>query len=469
MPRRSSKFVCQQCGYESTGWLGKCPNCGSWNSLVETVEVRLNSKSKQERKKTGLAVAPIRLSEVEKKKFERVSTGIGELDRVLGGGLVPGQVVLVAGEPGIGKSTLLLQAADKISQIRNEGKVLYVSGEESAEQIALRAERLGIVVGKQPTSVLRKAQDSGEVNNSKQEREIYLLTETDIDEVISTLGSLDNLNLIIVDSIQTMTTEDLAGVSGSVGQVRECASRIIQAAKSLKVPVFIVGHVTKEGTIAGPRVLEHLVDTVLWFEGSRSEILRIVRTVKNRFGPTDETGVFEMRETGLIGTENPSSLFLSEQREGKISGSVITCLMEGTRPILVEVQALVVPSQLAMPRRVASGIDFAKLQLLVAVLTRRLGLPLGSHDVFVNIAGGIKIEEPAVDLAIALAIVSAYRDKPLVKDTVVFGEVGLLGEVRPVKFMEKRAKESSRLGFTKVIGPLQIKTVGEAIKFLFKS
>lgn len=456
MVKRLTKFVCQQCGYESTGWLGKCPNCGSWNSLVETIQ-----KTEDRRQKTAKrpeSVRPVKLGEVEKKKFERVSTGIDELDRVLGEGLVPGQVVLVAGEPGIGKSTLLLQAAEKVTvnskSEQGQDKVLYVSGEESVEQIALRAERLGI--SSSLSTSLRKGKTT----------EIYLLSETDIDNVLGVLSDLDALSLIIIDSIQTMTTGDLAGVSGSVGQVRECAARIIRAAKDLQVPAFIVGHVTKEGTIAGPRVLEHLVDTVLWFEGSRSEALRIIRTVKNRFGPTDETGVFEMKENGLFSAQNPSLLFLAENKEGKISGSVVTCLIEGTRPILVEVQALVVPSQLTMPRRVASGVDFAKLQLLVAVLTRRLGLPLGTHDVFVNIAGGIRVEEPAVDLAIALAIISAYKDKPIDPKAVVFGEVGLLGEIRPVKFMEKRAKESERLGFSRVAGPLQAKTIGEAMKFL---
>lgn len=443
MPKTQTKYICQQCGYESTGWLGKCPNCGSWNSLVETITLAGKDKDKGNRRETR--ATPVRLGEVEKKQFARMPIGIPELDRALGGGLVAGQVVLVAGEPGIGKSTLLLQAAAKVG---SGTKVLYVSGEESAQQIAMRAERLGV----------------SEIDKDKErDKDVYLLAETDIDEVLSNLSNLSDLGMVVIDSIQTMVTEDLDGVAGSVGQVRECAGRVAQMAKRSGIPVFLVGHVTKEGAIAGPRVLEHLVDTVLWFEGSRSEGLRVVRAIKNRFGPTDEAGVFEMRENGLIAVENPSALFLKE-RGVNVSGSVVTCALEGTRPLLVEVQALVVPSQLAVPRRVASGVDFARLQLLVAVLTRRLGLPLGANDVFVNIAGGLRVEEPAADLAIVLAIASAYQDKPVDSKTVVLGEVGLLGEVRPIGQMEKRIKEAKRLGFTKTIGPGVVKTVEEAVR-----
>jgi DNA repair protein RadA/Sms len=445
-----SKYVCQQCGYESAGWLGKCPNCGSWNSLTEEVSVGVNSKL--EKRRIGNGAKPVRLGEVEKKKMERISTGLSELDRALGGGMTHGQVVLVAGEPGIGKSTLLLQVANLLrSGQASEGgsKVLYVSGEESAEQVALRAERLGI---------------SREKGKGEREKGIFLLAETDIDEVIGRMGEMGEVGLVIVDSIQTMITTDLAGVAGSVGQVRECAARIAQEAKRAGIPVFIVGHVTKEGAIAGPRVLEHLVDTVLWFEGTRSESLRVVRAIKNRFGPTDEAGVFEMTDKGLTGVENPSALFLSERKDGEVSGSAVTCLIEGTRPLLVEIQALVVPSQLAIPRRVASGVDFARLQLIVAVLTRRMGLPLGTQDVFVNVAGGIQVEEPAADLAIAVAIASAYRERSVGAKTVIFGEVGLLGEVRSVGQSEKREKEAKRLGFLKVVGPGRVRTVGEAMR-----
>lgn len=454
MAKNQSKFVCQQCGYESTGWLGKCPNCGSWNSLVETVTVKSNSKQVR-RRPGGEGSKPVRLGDVEKKKFERVSTGVGELDRALGGGLVPGQVILVAGEPGIGKSTLLLQACNRLclAKTGEEGlKVLYVSGEESAEQVAMRAERLGVTVKV----------------NSKQGNDIYLLAETDVDAVVDQMNQVEKIALVVVDSIQTMTTEDLAGVAGSVGQVRECASRIIQAAKVLGVPVFLVGHVTKEGTIAGPRVLEHLVDTVLWFEGSRSGSLRVVRAVKNRFGPTDEAGVFEMRETGLSGVDNPSALFLSERDSRGVAGSVVTCLLEGTRPMLVEIQALVVPSQLAIPRRVASGVDYSRLQVIVAVLTRRMGMALGGQDIFVNVAGGIQVAEPSADLAIAMAIISAFEDRQVDPTTVVLGEVGLLGEIRQVGQFERRIKEAKRLGFNKVVGP-EVKTLKEAARTVGRS
>ena len=450
--KQISKYVCQQCGFESTGWLGKCPNCGSWNSLAEEVIVKVGSR--QEGRERGVKSVPVRLGMVEKRKLERVSTGIGELDRALGGGLVAGQVVLVAGEPGIGKSTLLLQVAANMGLAPARGEksgVLYVSGEESAEQVALRAERLGV-----------EDKKMGESGNGFKEG-IYLLAETDVDEVIDGMGGMEDLSLMIIDSVQTMTTEDLAGVAGSVGQVRECAARLAAVAKRYGVPVFLVGHVTKEGAIAGPRVLEHLVDTVLWFEGSRSENLRIVRAVKNRFGPTDEAGVFEMVDRGLAEVANPSSLFLIDRKE-PVPGSAVTCLVEGTRPILVEIQALVVPTQLPVPRRVASGVDFARLQVVVAVLTKRMGLPLGSSDVFVNVVGGIRVEEPAADLAIATAVVSAYRDRPIRGGVVVLGEVGLLGEVRPVSQAEKRSREATRLGFKRTIGPAEVRTVAEAVR-----
>lgn len=381
--------------------------------------------------------SPIRLSSVKKADYQkRISTGIGELDRVLGGGILPGMVVLVAGEPGIGKSTLLLQLAGKLKD------VLYVAGEESAGQIANRAARLGV----------------GGSN-------ISVLEETDVDEIVSNLSTLSNLSLIIVDSIQTLTTEDLTGVAGSIGQVRECASRLSHFAKANNVPVFMVGHVTKEGTIAGPRVLEHMVDTVLWFEGERAQSLRILRAVKNRFGATDEVGVFTMEEKGLIPISNPSELFLGEQKS--VPGSVATAVLEGTRVLLVEIQALVVPTKLAFPKRVSSGIDPRRLELLVAVLTRRAGLPLWDFDIFVNVAGGIKIEEPAADLAIALSIASAFQDKPLLADTLAIGEVGLLGEIREVPMSERRTKEARRLGFRNTVTKKEVKTVAQAIKKSF--
>ena len=431
-----SKYVCQQCGYESTGWLGKCPECGTWNSLVETV-VEVNSKSQRvPHGQVSVGQAKIiNLSDIKQSATKRISTKISELDRVLGGGLVQGQVVLVAGEPGIGKSTLLLQLSN------NLGRVLYVCGEESVNQIKVRADRL-------------------EVKRSG----IDLLENTDVDSVIDAIKSP---LAIIVDSIQTMTTSDLSGMAGSVGQVRECAFRLLKAAKEKNIPLFLVGHVTKEGTVAGPAVLAHIVDTVLWFEGDKTLTTRVLRAVKNRFGPTDEVGVFQMEDKGLIPVDNIEKAFL-EKNQKAVSGSVVTSVMQGTRPLLVEIQALVVPTKLVIPRRVAQGIDSRRLELLLAVLTRRCGLPLYEHDVFVNVAGGLKITEPASDLAICLAVASSYFDKPISGKTIAVGEVGLLGEIREVVAQDKRIKEAKRMGFTLPISSKEAKFVGQAIKTLFK-
>lgn len=431
-----SKYVCQQCGYESTGWLGKCPECGTWNSLVETV-VEVNSKSqKAPHGQVSVGQAKIiNLSDIKQSATKRISTKISELDRVLGGGLVQGQVVLVAGEPGIGKSTLLLQLSDKL------GSVLYVCGEESVNQIKVRADRLGV-------------KKSG----------IDLLENTNVDSVID---AIESPLAIIVDSIQTMTTSDLSGMAGSVGQVRECAFRLLKAAKEKNIPLFLVGHVTKEGTVAGPAVLAHIVDTVLWFEGDKTLTTRVLRAVKNRFGPTDEVGVFQMEDKGLVPVDNIEKAFL-EKNQKPVSGSVVTSVMQGTRPLLVEIQALVVPTKLVIPRRVAQGIDSRRLELLLAVLTRRCGLPLYEHDVFVNVAGGLKITEPASDLAICLAVASSYFDKPISGKTIAVGEVGLLGEIREVVAQDKRIKEAKRMGFTLPISSKEAKFVGQAIKTLFK-
>ena len=434
-----SKYVCQQCGYESTGWLGKCPECGTWNSLVETV-VSTKSNTGITSKKSITGGKLIKLSEIKQGATKRLSTKISELDRVLGGGLVPGQVVLIAGEPGIGKSTLLTQISDKL------GSVLYVCGEESANQIAIRAKRLGV-----------------------DNKNIQLLEDTDVDSVINTIDSVqgDTLQAVIVDSIQTMTTTDLSGMAGSVGQVRECAFRLIQACKSRNIPLFLVGHVTKEGTVAGPAVLAHIVDTVLWFEGDKTLTTRILRAVKNRFGPTDEVGVFEMQDKGLMPIADLEKAFL-EKGIKNVSGSVVTSVMQGTRPLLVEIQALVVPTKLAIPRRVAQGIDSSRLQLLIAVLTRRCGLPLGDMDVFVNVAGGLKVTEPASDLAICLAVASSYFDKPISNKTIAVGEVGLLGEIREVVAQDKRIKEAKRMGFSLAISSKDFKFVNQAIISLRK-
>lgn len=361
----------------------------------------------------------IKLSDIKNADTKRVSTKISELDRVLGGGLVPGQVVLIAGEPGIGKSTLLLQLSN------NLGNILYVCGEESANQVAIRSKRLAI-----------------------SNKNIQLLEETDADNVVDLLMANDySLSAVIIDSIQTMTTGDLSGMAGSVGQVRECAFRLLKAAKSKNIPLFLVGHVTKEGTVAGPAVLAHIVDTVLWFEGDKTLTTRVLRAVKNRFGPTDEVGVFQMEDAGLIPVGNIEKAFL-EKGIKSVSGSVVTSVMQGTRPLLVEIQALVVPTKLAIPRRVAQGVDVRRLELLLAVLTRRCGLPVYDYDVFVNVAGGLKITEPASDLAIVLAVASSYFDKPISGKTIAVGEVGLLGEVREVVAQEKRLKEAKRMGFT---------------------
>lgn len=435
-----SKYICQQCGYESTGWLGKCPECGTWNSLVETVVSTTSNKSNISKKsRTGIKTEPIKLSEVKSADTKRISTKISELDRVLGGGLVPGQVVLIAGEPGIGKSTLLTQISDTL------GPVLYVCGEESASQVAIRAKRL-------------------EVSN----KNIQLLEDTDVDSVVDQLNSNPQpLSAVIVDSIQTMTTSDLSGMAGSVGQVRESANRLLHAAKEKNIPLFLVGHVTKEGTVAGPAVLAHIVDTVLWFEGDKTLTTRVLRAVKNRFGPTDEVGVFSMADRGLVEVADIEKAFL-EKGIKNVSGSIVTSIMQGTRPILVEIQALVVPTKLAIPRRVAQGIDSRRLELLLAILTRRCGLPMYDFDVFVNVAGGLKVTEPASDLAICLAVASSYFDKPINSKTIAVGEVGLLGEIREVVAQDKRLKEAKRMGFTFPISSKEFKFVGQAIKILFK-
>lgn len=456
-----SKYVCQQCGYESTGWLGKCPNCGEWNTLVETIiENSRNPKSKNSKQISNSLSAQsdksqtIKLSDIKSASIKRISTNISELDRVLGGGLVPGQAVLIAGEPGIGKSTLLTQLASNLSNLnpKSQSSVLYVCGEESATQVKVRADRLGI---------------TGTFRDKK--ANIDLLEETNVDSIINTIYNVQDhvLTSIIIDSIQTMTTDDLSGMAGSVGQVRECANRLLHAAKSLQIPLFLVGHVTKEGTVAGPAVLSHIVDTVLWFEGDKTLTTRILRAVKNRFGPTDEVGVFEMADKGLISTNDISKAFIDKKTGlpagGQVSGSIVTSVMQGTRPILVEIQALVVPTKLAIPRRVAQGIDSRRLELLLAVLTRRCGLPLYDNDVFVNVAGGFKITEPASDLAICLAVASAFYDKPISEKMIAVGEVGLLGEVREVVAEEKRIKEAKRLGFSEPVSSREFKYLNEAI------
>lgn len=438
MPKTYSQYVCQQCGYSQVGWSGKCPNCNSWGSLVETVisqeTKNSNLKSQSHNPK------PINLTEIKSTATKRISTKIPELDRVLGGGLVPGQVVLLAGEPGIGKSTLLLQLADKL------GDLLYISGEESSVQIKIRADRLGI-----------------------KKSSIKLLEGTDVDSFINIISTFQGATLkgVVIDSIQTMETSDLSGMAGSVGQVRECASRLMRIAKETGIPLFLVGHVTKEGTVAGPAVLAHIVDTVLWFEGDKSLTLRLLRSIKNRFGPTDEVGIFEMKDKGLISVDNSEKLFLSENRKA-VTGSVITSVLEGTRPMLVEIQSLVVPSKLAFPKRTVQGIDSRRVEVILAVLTRRCGLPLYDYDVFVNVAGGIKVSEPSCDLAIALCLASSFFDKSIPEKLIAIGEVGLLGEIREVVAEEKRLREARRLGFSISATHKDFKYLNEAIKKYLK-
>lgn len=401
------------------------------------METIVSSKSRSSKSKIhDPAKKPIGLDRISVKGTSRISTKISELNRVLGGGLVSGQVSLIAGEPGIGKSTILLQLADKV------GNFIYVSAEESANQIKIRAKRLKIT-----------------------SKTIHLLEEVNVDAAIDAINSFDKkINGVIFDSIQTMSTGDLTGMAGSVGQVRECTYRIVRLAKSKNIPVFIVGHITKQGAVAGPAALMHLVDTVLWFEGDKSLTYRLLRAVKNRFGPTDEVGIFSMGELGLIPEDNPADLFLSKGRT-KVAGSCVVSIMQGTRPLLVEVQALVVSSKLAMPRRIAQGVDYSRLELLLAILTKRLGLPLYEYDCYLNVVGGVLIKgDPSADLAICLAVASAFYNIPLPEKLVAIGEVGLLGELRETQAQEKRTKEARRLGFNKIISSKQASYLREAVR-----
>jgi len=421
MSKIKTVFVCSSCGYESPKWMGKCPGCNEWNSFYEE-KLAGKSGSKTEPKK---AITPTKLNVVEGKEESRTKTGFEELDRVLGGGLVKGSLLLLGGEPGIGKSTLILQICDKL---KAEGKVLYVSGEESAEQIKLRADRLNI-------------------NND----DILFLGETDIDLIENSIVDIMP-KLVIIDSIQTMYSEDITSAAGSVSQVREITARIMKICKSKGITTIIIGHVTKDGNIAGPRVLEHMVDTVLYLEGERYFSYRILRTVKNRFGSTNEIGMFEMQDVGMCEIANPSQILISE-REDNPAGSVVIASIEGTRPILLELQALTATSVFGLPRRTANGVDYNRLTLLIAVLEKKVGLNLGNQDVYLNVVGGIKIAEPSIDLGIMLAAASSFKNIPIAKDVIVIGEVGLTGEVRRVNLIEKRIKEAEKLGFKTCIIP----------------
>lgn len=418
MPKEVKMFECTNCGAQYQKWVGRCLECGKWGTIAEQVGIEKPSASKSG--KTFKAAQPVKLSEIETKNIQRMQTKSSELSRVLGGGLVPGSFILLGGEPGIGKSTLSIQIASMIPNC------LYISGEESVEQIKLRADRLGLST---PT--------------------LNLLNETHLETILATIYEVKS-PLVIIDSIQTMYTSDVEGEPGNVSQLRACATKLLEAAKSSNTAIILIGHVTKEGTVAGPRTLEHLVDTVLYLEGDRYHDIRILRTVKNRFGSTDEVGMFSMNENGLIDVANPSALLLAERGE-TMPGSVVTCLTEGTRSILVEVQALITKTSFGYPVRKASGFDLNRLHVLIAVLQRRAGLNLAQYDVHINIVGGIVADEPAADLAICLAIASAYKDKALGNDLAVWGEVGLGGEIRSVKFPEKRIKECEGLGMKRVI------------------
>lgn len=422
--KKTTMFFCQECGFESSKWMGQCPGCKAWNSFVEeTVPTTITgSKSRVQ----ASQVAPVVLSEISLQEEDKLTTGMEELDRVLGGGIVPGSLTLVGGDPGIGKSTLLLQVCRLLAE--KQIKVLYISGEESLKQIKLRAMRIG------------QFSDS-----------LSLFCETNLGIIEETIRKLQP-QVVIIDSIQTMYQESVGAAPGSVSQVREATGVLLQLAKGLGVSTFIVGHVTKEGTVAGPRVLEHMVDTVLYFEGDRHASYRILRGVKNRFGSTNEIGVFEMRKEGLVEVKNPSEFMLNGKPEGA-SGSVVTCSMEGTRPMLLEIQALVCHSNFGIPRRQASGTDFNRLNLLMAVLEKRVGLQMSSCDAYVNIAGGMKIVEPSLDLGIVMALVSSFKNKPIDDSVIVFGEVGLSGEVRAVSMAEQRILEAKKLGFKTCILP----------------
>src|SRR5438552_439512 len=432
MAKTRTKYICQQCGGEQSKWVGRCPDCGAWNTMEETVD--LPQSPAQQRRQTLLGTSaiaqgtqvPLVLPQIKPLVQQRISVGYAEMDRVLGGGLVAGSLTLIGGEPGIGKSTLLLQVSGAIA--KNEGPVLYVSGEESIEQVKMRAERLDI---------------AGE--------RLYLLASVDLDVIAEAVHRLKPA-LVIVDSIQTVMANHLTAAPGSISQVRECTLQLMQLAKSTHVPIFIIGHVTKEGTVAGPKALEHIADAVLYLEGERYHTYRLLRGVKNRFGATHEVGVFEMHGDGLAEVSNPSAMFLTDRTAGA-TGSAVVVSMEGTRPLLVEVQALVIPSNFGNARCTTNGIDYSRLLMLLAVLTKRVGLAVGSHDVYANVVGGFNLEEPAIDLGVAAAIASSYREKHIAPEMALIGEVGLSGELRTVSRLGLRVREAAKLGFKRCIVP----------------
>lgn len=423
MAKAKLVFFCKECGYETAKWMGQCPGCKEWNTFVDEP---VQKKTVSDSRRRGLKVEPSRLSDVAVTETERIHIGIGEFDRVLGGGIVEGSLVLVGGDPGIGKSTLLLQMCQCL--VGQQKRTLYISGEESLRQIKMRAERLGTFEG-----------------------DLLLLSETNLDHVEENIRKIQP-EVVVIDSIQTMFKEEVGSAPGSVGQVRETTNTLMSIAKGLNISIFIVGHVTKEGMVAGPRVLEHMVDTVLYFEGDNNATYRILRAVKNRFGSTNEIGVFEMKNDGLTEVLNPSEYMLEGMPEDE-AGSVVTCAMEGTRPIMVEAQALVCQTNFNLPRRTAAGTDYNRVNLLMAVIEKRLGMRMSDCDAYVNVAGGMRINEPALDLALIAVILSSYRNRALPNRVMVFGEVGLTGEVRAVNMAEQRVAEAAKLGFTTCIMP----------------
>ncbi|MFK3939271.1 DNA repair protein RadA [Alkalihalobacillus sp. NPDC078783] len=426
MAKKKTKFVCQECGYESAKWMGKCPGCQEWNTMVEEMEAATKQSSRSYVTSSTTTTKPQPLSQVVGDREPRIDTTIQELNRVLGGGIVPGSLVLVGGDPGIGKSTLLLQLSAKLAEKKE--KVLYISGEESIKQTKLRADRLGMIAP-----------------------ELFVLAETDLQFIQHAIEEVEP-SLVIIDSIQTVYQDEITSAPGSVAQVRECTAAFMKIAKTKGIAIFIVGHVTKQGSIAGPKLLEHMVDSVLYFEGERHHTYRILRAVKNRFGSTNEMGIFEMKEAGLEEVLNPSEIFLEERSQGA-AGSVVVASMEGTRPVLVELQALISPTGYGNPRRMATGIDHNRVSLLMAVLEKRVGLLLQTQDAYLKVAGGVKLDEPAIDLAIALSIASSFKDQPTQSMDAAIGEVGLTGEIRRVSRIDQRVNEAAKLGFKRVIIP----------------
>ncbi|HEL1067788.1 TPA: DNA repair protein RadA [Streptococcus equi subsp. zooepidemicus] len=452
MAKKKARFICGECGYQSPKYLGRCPNCSAWSSFVEEAEVKDVKNARISL--TGEKSKPIKLKHVNGVRYQRIQTEMNEFNRVLGGGVVPGSLVLIGGDPGIGKSTLLLQVS---IQLADKGTVLYVSGEESAEQIKMRSDRLG-----------------------QTDNDFYLYAETNMQAIRAEIEAIQP-DFLIIDSIQTIMSPDISGVQGSVSQVREVTAELLQLAKSNHIATFIVGHVTKEGTLAGPRMLEHMVDTVLYFEGERHHTFRILRAVKNRFGSTNEIGIFDMQSGGLVEVLNPSQVFLEERLDGA-TGSAVVVTMEGSRPILAEVQALVTPTVFGNARRTTTGLDFNRVSLIMAVLEKRCGLLLQNQDAYLKSAGGVKLDEPAIDLAVAVAIASSYKEKPTNPQEAFLGEIGLTGDVRRVTRIEQRINEAAKLGFTKLYAPksslqgidlpkgievVGVTTVGEVLKAVF--